>query len=86
MMSINEIAKAFGMSVAKFANYMGYSRQAMYDKKSGRNRMRLSAAVERLTDLNNKLYDLDMSIANKSFSTRENAIRAFVNMFEEVEE
>ena len=81
-MTIRQIAKAFGMSVTEFAEYLGYTRQTLYNEnKENRNEVRAKAAVRLLCSLNQKQFDEEMQKAGERFNERKEAIAAFEKNF-----
>lgn len=57
-----DVAKAFGMSVKRLAEFLGYSRQAMYMDELKENPRSL-AAVEHLKMLNKQMLERDIEEA-----------------------
>ena len=77
-MDIREIANAFDMSVRKFAETIGYTRQALYfGVSSKRNRTRGKAAIQMLEMLNHKTLLEDQEAARLKFEARKAAIKEF---------
>lgn len=72
-----EIARHFGMSVSQLAEYMGYSRQALYQAASDENhldRRRLSVALCKLEMKNEKMYQAEKALAEENFKKRQQLI------------
>lgn len=74
-MVVNEIARAFGMTVDQFAKRIGYTRQALYD--GIRMTTRAKAAITNLRDLNALMYKMEQEEAQRRFDARENAVKEF---------
>lgn len=75
---LSGIAKAFGMSVVEFADFLGYSRPALYDfEVTKRNKRRVEAAKELLKAKSQQMRSVEISAAEIRFLAREEAIRQF---------
>ena len=80
-MKIKQIAKAFGMSVTEFSEYLGYTRQTLYGAaEMNLNKLRAKSAVRLLCSLNQKQFDEEMQKAGERFNERKEAIAAFEKM------
>ena len=81
-MTIRQIAKAFDMSVAEFAEYLGYTRQTIYSANvKTRNKMRAKVAIRELCSLNQKQFEAEIKKAQEQFNARKDAIAEFEKMF-----
>ena len=81
-MTIKQIAADFNMTVKEFAEYLGYSRVAMYCTNTAVSykKTRAKAAVRLLCSLNQKQFDEEMQKAGERFNERKEAIAAFEKM------
>ena len=71
------------MTVKEFAEYLGYSRVAMYctNTEVSHKKTRVKAAVRLLCSLNQKQFDEEMQKAGERFNARKDAIAEFEKMF-----
>lgn len=81
-MTIKQIAADFNMTVKEFAEYIGYSRAAMYCTNTAvsHKKTRVKVAVRLLCSLNQKQFDEEMQKAGERFNERKEAIAAFEKM------
>lgn len=79
MMTINEIAAAFGMTIGQFAESIGYTRQALY-LGSKHSTPRREAAICVLRELSDAMLLADEEKAKRRYEARENAIKEFEKM------
>ena len=74
-MKLNDIARAFGMTIDQFAKCIGYSRQNLY---SGiRMTTRAKAAISNLHNLNGIMFRIEQEEAQRRYEARENAVKEF---------
>lgn len=72
-----ECANAFGMKVKDFAEFMGYSRQAVYQANEGITKLeprRLALAQFKLDAVNEKMLAEERAKADENFKRREKLI------------
>lgn len=78
-MTIKEIAKAFDMTVTEFSEYIGYSRQALYNGDLNQSRAK---AVFRLLCLRNKeQFEAEIQRAKERLNERGAAAKEFEKIF-----
>lgn len=75
-MDIGEIARAFNMTVAQFAKFVGYSRQALYQNDI-RISHRSKAMLHHLKELNARMLQMDQEEAKRRCEERIRAIDEF---------
>ena len=79
-MTIQEIARAFDMTIKDFSQYIGYSRVELYSIASGKHSplySRMRTALNMLDSLNEQLYEKEKKkIYDRALKRRE-AIEAF---------
>jgi hypothetical protein len=76
-MTLNKLAKAFGVTIGDLASVMGYTRQGLYDLvkcKNNTNKRRLYAALELLQDISDSHYKEDLAEARIQKNIREKGI------------
>lgn len=76
-MKIAEIAGAFDMSIAKFADYIGYSRPTLYTSGFGKQKVRHRAVLDLLDMRSRQMLEADKELAEKKYRERQNAIEEF---------
>ena len=79
-MTIQEIARAFDMTVKDFSQYIGYSRPELYHITSGKHEPRYSraiTAINKLVSLNEQLYENEKNKLYDRFLKRGEAILSF---------
>ena len=72
-MTIQEIARAFGMTTKQFAERIGYSRQHLYQNPITLNN-RTKAVIQNLHTLNSLMWNMALEEANRKFEERKQAI------------
>ena len=78
-MTIKQIANAFDMTVKEFCKYIGYSRQALYQRDLNQSRAK---AIARLLCLRNKeQFEAEIQRAKERFIEREKAAKEFEQIF-----
>jgi hypothetical protein len=83
-MWLKEIATSFGMSVIKFAEVVGYSRQTLYCASYGNCKLskgHLGLAVFKLITLSNKILENDIQYAKECHEYRRKLIDDFAKRF-----
>ncbi len=82
-MTIQEIARAFDMTIKDFSQYIGYSRVGLYYMVSGKHDplySRMRTVLNRLYSLHDQLYEKEKKkIYDRALKRRE-AIEAFENL------
>ena len=79
-MTIQEIARAFDMTIKDFSQYIGYSRVELYSIASGKHEPRYSRVItvlNKLVSLNEQLYVNGKNKLYDRFLKRFEAIEAF---------
>lgn len=74
---LQEVASLFGMDVTRFAECVGYSRQALYKAASGQQKLerkRLGLVIFKLEVLNERLLVAEKAKAEENFETRRKLI------------
>lgn len=74
-MKIAEIAGAFDMSIAKFADCIGYSRPALYNSAFGKHETRRRSVIDLLDMRSRQMLEADKELAEKKYRERQNAIQ-----------
>lgn len=77
---LRETAKLFGMKVVDFADYLGYSRQALYailNNYSLHDKGRIFLAVDKLQKLADDDYEKEMQAVYEKYSNRMEFLRQF---------
>ena len=75
---LKELAAAFGMKINELADFLGYTRQALYQMNDGTNGVctgRYRAALKTLKTESDKLYESDLEKAMELRQTRERMIQ-----------
>lgn len=78
-MTIKEVAKAFDMSVKEFAEYTGYSRQALYQSTFLKCEARGKATIQLLRLKSLQMLAEEKKTADSRFNDRHQAITALEN-------
>lgn len=81
-MLLMEIARHFGMSVSQFAEFMGYSRQALYQVAADNGHLqmkRLAVAQYKLEEKNEALRKAAIIVAEEQFKKRQQLIESLVD-------
>lgn len=78
-MTLSEVAKAFGMSIKDFANYIGYTRQALYANGLSFPMLRANAIRELLTYRSQQMYDADVREAERKRKERKETISVLLD-------
>ena len=79
-MTIQEIARAFDMTIKDFSQYIGYSRVALYSIASGKHSplySRAITALNKLVSLNEQLYEKERKELYDRALKRREAIETF---------
>lgn len=74
---LRELAAGFGMKVNELAEFLGYTRQALYQMNDGTNGVctgRYHVALEQLKRQSDKLYEADLERALEAKQAREDMI------------
>ena len=77
-----ECANAYGMNVKDFAEFMGYSRQALYQANEGTARLdprRLALAQFKLEAVSEKMLAEETARAKENFAKRNELIEALMD-------
>ena len=74
-MTINEIADAFDMNLGQFCALLGYTKQALYVKHTGKGSLKGKSAIKLLTMKSDAMLAVDNEVAQKKHEIRANAIR-----------
>ena len=81
-MWLMEIAQHFGMSVSQFAEFMGYSRQALYQAAADNGHLeerRLAVAQYKLEERNEAMRKAAITEAEEQFKKRQQLIESLVD-------
>lgn len=76
--NLKEVAVAFGMTITKFAEFLGYSKQALYQLNDGTNGIctsRYYSALRLLKFQSDKMYEDALEKAERDKATREALIQ-----------
>lgn len=76
-MTVNELAKAFGLKVIEFASISGYSRQGLYDVIENNrpvNSVRFNAFIDHLQLYSNAIHEQDIAQARIEKNVRDKLI------------
>lgn len=76
-MTVNELAKAFGLKVNEFASISGYSRQGLYDVIENNrpiNSVRFNAFIDHLQLYSNAIHEQDIAQARIEKNVRDKLI------------
>lgn len=74
-MTLPKIARKFEMTVEELAEYIGYSRQALYSKGCFKDADRKAAAIAQIRALNAQMYQQERKTAALRFRSRARAVR-----------
>ena len=79
---LKELASLFGMDVTRFAECVGYSRQALYLAASGRRKLerkRLELVIFKLNVMNTRLLADEKAKAEENFEARRKLIGSLMD-------